>query len=627
MLKICTTKCQLAQKNHMDRTRAFYLSFSIALVIQLLLFGVFVSMYQNNQTLINRIENRNQSILMAEDLRRSSEYLTAYCRYFVETGDEQWETNYKEVILIRDGKKKRPDGWQFSLQDSMLNLGFTDVELEKLRLAMHNSDKLAETEWKAINAVKGLYPDEKGAYTRRGAPDKRLAIELVFGPSYHKTKLSILKPIDEVIDRVIDRTHVNVQSHSSKNTRLLNITFILLLSMSILYLLTYLHMKKSINKQIEAIQKAKQTVEKSEERLKIYHTAVEQSPAAIVITDLKGNIEYSNQQFSTITGYHPDELVGKNPRVLKSGIHPKAFYTDLWNTVLSGNVWKGEFYNKRKEGTFFWEEATIAPILSADQKIINIVAIKQDVTARKTAEAALVESQQQLKELNETKNKLFSIIGHDLRGPIGTLKMVLNVLINDIEQRSLEDTRKLLESVYASTSVTFDLLENLLMWARSQQDAVSMVQTAIVIRQVVSENIALLSELAINKGQTLHNHITEDYLAFADQNMTNTVIRNLIMNAIKFSEPTKHIHIKAKVDDAFVVVMVCDEGRGIPPEDIERLFLPTYTSTGTAGEKGTGLGLLLCKDLVERQGGRLWVESEPGKGSTFSFSLPLFIST
>lgn len=611
----------------MDRTRAFYLSFSIALVIQLLLFGVFVSMYQNNQTLINRIENRNQSILMAEDLRRSSEYLTAYCRYFVETGDEQWETNYKEVILIRDGKKKRPDGWQFSLQDSMLNLGFTDVELEKLRLAMHNSDKLAETEWKAINAVKGLYPDEKGAYTRRGAPDKRLAIELVFGPSYHKTKLSILKPIDEVIDRVIDRTHVNVQSHSSKNTRLLNITFILLLSMSILYLLTYLHMKKSINKQIEAIQKAKQTVEKSEERLKIYHTAVEQSPAAIVITDLKGNIEYSNQQFSTITGYHPDELVGKNPRVLKSGIHPKAFYTDLWNTVLSGNVWKGEFYNKRKEGTFFWEEATIAPILSADQKIINIVAIKQDVTARKTAEAALVESQQQLKELNETKNKLFSIIGHDLRGPIGTLKMVLNVLINDIEQRSLEDTRKLLESVYASTSVTFDLLENLLMWARSQQDAVSMVQTAIVIRQVVSENIALLSELAINKGQTLHNHITEDYLAFADQNMTNTVIRNLIMNAIKFSEPTKHIHIKAKVDDAFVVVMVCDEGRGIPPEDIERLFLPTYTSTGTAGEKGTGLGLLLCKDLVERQGGRLWVESEPGKGSTFSFSLPLFIST
>ncbi len=627
MLKICTTKCQLAQKNHMDRTRAFYLSFSIALVIQLLLFGVFVSMYQNNQTLINRIENRNQSILMAEDLRRSSEYLTAYCRYFVETGDEQWETNYKEVILIRDGKKKRPDGWQFSLQDSMLNLGFTDVELEKLRLAMHNSDKLAETEWKAINAVKGLFPDEKGAYTRRGTPDKKLAYELVYGPTYQKAKLSILKPIDEVIDRVIDRTHVNVTSHSSKNEWLLNITFILLLSMSIIYLLTYLHMKKSINKQIEAMQKAKQTVEKSEERLKIYHTAVEQSPAAIVITDLKGNIEYSNQQFSTITGYHPDELVGKNPRVLKSGIHPKAFYTDLWNTVLSGNAWKGELYNKRKDDTYFWEEATIAPILSADQEILKIVAIKQDVTARKTAEAALVESQQQLKELNETKNKLFSIIGHDLRGPIGTLKMVLNVLINDIEQRSLEDTRKLLESVYASTSVTFDLLENLLMWARSQQDAVSMVQTAIVIRQVVSENIALLSELAINKGQTLHNHVTEDYLAFADQNMTNTVIRNLIMNAIKFSEPTKHIHIKARVEDAFVVVMVCDEGRGIPPEDIERLFLPSYTSTGTAGEKGTGLGLLLCKDLVERQGGRLWVESEPGKGSTFSFSLPLFIST
>ncbi|HBL72947.1 MAG TPA: hypothetical protein DD409_08750 [Bacteroidales bacterium] len=134
MLKICTTKCQLAQKNHMDRTRAFYLSFSIALVIQLLLFGVFVFMYQNNQALINRIENRNQSILMAEELRRSSEYLTVYCRYFIESGDEQWETNYKDMILIRDGKKRRPDGQQFSLQDSMLNLGFTDVELGKMQL-------------------------------------------------------------------------------------------------------------------------------------------------------------------------------------------------------------------------------------------------------------------------------------------------------------------------------------------------------------------------------------------------------------------------------------------------------------------------------------------------------------
>lgn len=118
----------------MDRTRIFYLSFSIALVIQFLLFGVFVFMYQNNQALINRIENRNQSILMAEDLRRSSEYLTAYCRYYIESGDEQWETNYKDVILIRDGKKRRPDGQQFSLQDSMLNLGFTDVELGKMQL-------------------------------------------------------------------------------------------------------------------------------------------------------------------------------------------------------------------------------------------------------------------------------------------------------------------------------------------------------------------------------------------------------------------------------------------------------------------------------------------------------------
>jgi PAS domain S-box-containing protein len=353
-------------------------------------------------------------------------------------------------------------------------------------------------------------------------------------------------------------------------------------------------------------------------------TAVEQSPAAIIITDVNGTISYANKRFSTITGYTLEELLGNNPRLLKSGIHGNDFYKGLWDTVLSKKVWHGELYNKRKDGSYFWEEATIAPILDNKSEIIDLVAIKQDVTSRKEAEAALLESQRQLQELNETKNKLFSIIGHDLRGPIGTLKMLLDVLITDFDQNKPEDIKNMLESVYTSTSVTYDLLENLLMWAKSQQDTVTMVQAGIDIRQAISDSILLLNELAINKGQTLHNQVTEGYLAYADQNMTMTIIRNLIMNAIKFSEPTKHIHIKARMEGAFVEVMVCDEGKGIKPEDIDKLFQPAYSSTGTAGEKGTGLGLLLCKDFVERQGGRLWVESEPGKGSTFSFTLPVF---
>lgn len=726
----------------MNYTRLFIRSYAIVIALLFTLVILSLYLYNNNNILIQSIENRNKSLLMAEELKRSSEYLTAYCRYFIDTKDPDWETKYKNLLLIRNGEKQREDGLLFSIRDSIKKLGFTKIELKKLTIAEDNSNRLVKKEIMAINAIKGLFQDENGNYTIKSVPNQALARQLVYSDAYYQDQLSILKPIDETIDLVMERTHANVKEQSNKNEWLLNVVLFLLIFTSLFLVVTYFRIKRNINQQFLDLEEAHAAIEKSEKKfrfifenspdfillttldgqfiecnpaflafqdvksidalknntlfpffnnltkkshliqtllrsrvlqnwdlsmtnvqttktihtlttfglldgigadhllitwikdvtvkvdqanaLKKYQTAVEQSPAAIVITDANGLIEYSNNQLSAITGYSTKELIGKNPSILQSGIHTKDFYSDLWNTVLSNKVWKGELFNKRKDGTFFWEEATIAPIINDKQEIINIVAIKQDVTARKETEASLIENQRRLKELNDTKNTLFSIIGHDLRGPIGTLKMLLDVLISDIEQVNPKDVKKMLESVYASTSVTFDLLENLLMWGKSQLDVVTITQTAFDLRQAAGDNILFLSELALSKNQTLHNHIPEDCKVLADKNMTMTVLRNLLMNAIKFSDPAKHIDLSAKVEEAFVVVGVKDEGMGIKPEDKEKLFGLTFSTKGTAGEKGTGIGLALCKDLVEKQGGRLWVESEPGKGSTFYFTLPFY---
>lgn len=687
-------------------------------------------------------ENRYKAILVATNLKKDLEDMTTYCRYYIATGDDDWDERYNGILQNHNDSVALTDRSFSALNDYLTNLGFSADERRSILETETRTSKLIDTEQEAMKALRGLYRDDKGAFTLKGKPTDTLAKELISGISYRDEKSAIRLGIDACINSVMIKTYNHLEATRSVNRRLLNVIILLLISISVIMLLTYFIIRRRIMKQFDLIQKVKQAIEQSERKFRFFfekspdfillanhegrilecnpaflkflrvdsveainthnlfdffdfgdeantiletlqtqpfildkeinlcpldkrvtintlttfgqiesdeeapwviawiknvtdkvnrerslrkmQTAVEQSPAAIIITDVNGTISYANKRFSTITGYTLEELLGNNPRLLKSGIHGNDFYKGLWDTVLSKKVWHGELYNKRKDGSYFWEEATIAPILDNKSEIIDLVAIKQDVTSRKEAEAALLESQRQLQELNETKNKLFSIIGHDLRGPIGTLKMLLDVLITDFDQNKPEDIKNMLESVYTSTSVTYDLLENLLMWAKSQQDTVTMVQAGIDIRQAISDSILLLNELAINKGQTLHNQVTEGYLAYADQNMTMTIIRNLIMNAIKFSEPTKHIHIKARMEGAFVEVMVCDEGKGIKPEDIDKLFQPAYSSTGTAGEKGTGLGLLLCKDFVERQGGHLWVESEPGKGSTFSFTLPVF---
>jgi len=234
-------------------------------------------------------------------------------------------------------------------------------------------------------------------------------------------------------------------------------------------------------------------------------------------------------------------------------------------------------------------------------------------------------SRQKLKELNATKDKLFSIIGHDLRGPLGSFKSLIELLISGYDLSDTSSLIDILQVIQKTANSTYDLLENLLAWAKSQQNEIVFIPEEIELKSLVSLIIDLFLELSKNKEISLINNIPENSIVFADKNMLMTVLRNLISNAIKFTPNGKQIQIFVDNGDVEHIVIIKDEGTGIKPENLIKLFKNTehFSTYGTDGEKGSGLGLLLCKDFIEKHDGKIWVESELDKGSIFKFFLPI----
>ncbi|PCI27059.1 MAG: hybrid sensor histidine kinase/response regulator [SAR324 cluster bacterium] len=229
----------------------------------------------------------------------------------------------------------------------------------------------------------------------------------------------------------------------------------------------------------------------------------------------------------------------------------------------------------------------------------------------------------ELQELNRTKDKFFSIIAHDLKNPINSFLGLGTVLVDHIDQFSRHEIREMAIDVKQSGENLFKLLENLLNWARLQMDKMQYSPKPYSLLKAVQNCINLLELNAQQKEITLTSHISEPTYVFADPDMLDTIIRNLISNALKFTKPQGSITVSAETKGSMVEVSVRDTGIGMKAEVRDNLFRldSSHASVGTANEKGTGLGLLLCKEMIEKHNGAFHVESEPGNGSTFTFSM------
>jgi signal transduction histidine kinase len=234
----------------------------------------------------------------------------------------------------------------------------------------------------------------------------------------------------------------------------------------------------------------------------------------------------------------------------------------------------------------------------------------------------------ELKEINAIKDKFFSIIAHDLRNPFIGIKGITELMEKELKKLDNEKSNQLLQltqMIGKSSMHAFELLENLLQWSRSQTGKININPQNTSIQLLISNTLSIVNVNAFKKNITIERDILDSYKVYADISMTYTILRNLFTNAIKFTHPNGKIIISTQMKEKLIEISIFDTGIGIEPENLEKLFRADikFTNPGTDNEKGTGLGLLLCKEFIEKQGGKIWVTSKLGIGSTFTFTLPI----
>jgi len=244
---------------------------------------------------------------------------------------------------------------------------------------------------------------------------------------------------------------------------------------------------------------------------------------------------------------------------------------------------------------------------------------------RRTQNKLLSEQKEELDQTNKTKDKMFLIIGHDLRGPVGNLKALIEMLLEEDEVRESKNLMETFSVFMKSIQAVSDLLENLLLWAKSQRGEMSFNPENLSLNTIINRNLQLFRSIADFKEITLHVELGNNYEVFADKNMLLSVVRNLISNAIKYTPKGGSIYITTEEESGFYKTSVRDTGIGFNKATAQKILNSKsfYSTAGTANEVGSGLGLLLSKEFVERNGGHLWAESSPNNGSTFYFTIPV----
>jgi signal transduction histidine kinase len=250
--------------------------------------------------------------------------------------------------------------------------------------------------------------------------------------------------------------------------------------------------------------------------------------------------------------------------------------------------------------------------------------LKRGLTELEIKNQEILLQQEQLTQLNQVKDRFFSIISHDLRNNLTTMKLYFDLVSNPAYDRSSQ--QEFGKEVAASVQNTIDLLENLLVWASGQIKGVRVEPKKVNLYHLAEENIGMLKSMAMQKNILLHNETDQDACLYADPNMVNLILRNLLSNALKFTREGGEISILSEEFDTYHQISVIDNGVGIDASKLETLFIAhaNVSTQGTANEKGTGLGLMLCKEFTEKNGGKIWVESESGKGSSFMLTFPKY---
>lgn len=359
----------------------------------------------------------------------------------------------------------------------------------------------------------------------------------------------------------------------------------------------------------------------------LLRTLIDNMPDFIYIKDVKSRFVVANKKLAQVHGIRsPMHMAGKTDFDFYPKELANKYYWNEQEIMSSGKpLINIEEQSLDENGDTIYLSTTKIPLRDATGKSIGLVGIGRDITSRKKAEEQLAEHAKQLQKLNITKDKFFSIIAHDLRNPFHSILGFSDLLMKNYHGFDDDKKQEFIGLIYESSEHAHNLLENLLQWSRTQTDGIKFNPTHQSLSQIIDETLHILNASIQKKGLVFKSDIQKGISVFVDRNMIETVFRNLLNNAVKFTPTGGEITVSAKEQNNFLAVNISDTGVGISAEDLPRIFKfeDFHTTAGTAGELGTGLGLIICHEFIKKHGGEIRVSSEQGKGSIFTFTLPI----
>jgi PAS domain S-box-containing protein len=578
------------------------------------------------------IEGKQYNIFKDESIRQES-LLPILNKVFKEGKTAKWDVFFdiglaaeSQQITVADKNRKRWfHNWAYPLFDEESNLAYVIIQHTDITKKKRNQEMLRDSEARyrrifesakdgilILDAETGQIVDVNPHLIQMlgYSNDELLGKEL--------WEIGVFKNIADSKEAFIelqDKGYIRFENMplETKKGKPINVEFV-----SNVYLVDQ---KKVIQCNVRNISERLQ----AEKKIHTLGKAIEHGPSSIVITDAEGKIEFVNNKFTAITQYQLEEVRGKSPRIFNSGRLPQQEFAQLWKTLRNGETWEGEVLNRRKDCTYFWEEVSISAIKNIDGTISNYILIQNDISEKKQIMIDLIQAKEKAEESDLLKSAFLANMSHEIRTPLNSI-IGFSELMKDADFDPAQRFHYA-QIINNSGNKLLSIISDIMDLSKIEAGEVQILTRTLSVNQLLIDIQKEFVFKAVEKGIELKLELLkeEDVFIESDENKLRQVLFNFIGNALKFTEKGS-ISIGFKVISNFVEFHIKDTGIGIPFQYQEQIFerFRQVESAFTRKYGGNGLGLAISKALIELLGGKVWMESEPGIGSTFYFTIPLF---